>query len=356
MAKVLLGLGAALGWGLFSIAAAAQSGGANVRILDVSRALPHGALEENRINFADCLANDSIKLTVELQNYDGYALEVWAGVACDVTVNRPPSANATCWQVYSKQPDDVIQSIEFSVQDFLRGRTRAGVANDDTPPTAEAACEATSSVSSAQTLQAYVTLIDANNVVGAQASSRFAYRLNGSPPPEFSVSSGDGQLILNFTPGAIQLDAHFAGTQFFCDPPPGDPNATANATDAGSEDVMCRPSVELIGGSSAASLQHLRCGEAKADVTRGIADGLVNGVPYTVAVAAVDNFGNVGPLSPPQCEVPHAKPASDNRAEACSFTGLGSGRRGSALALLLALGATLARRSGAARRQRRVTW
>jgi len=55
-------------------------------------------------------------------------------------------------------------------------------------------------------------------------------------------------------------------------------------------------------------------------------------------------------------EVPHAKPASDNRAEACSFTGLGSGRRGSALALLLALGATLARRSGAARRQRRVTW
>jgi hypothetical protein len=37
--------------------------------------------------------------------------------------------------------------------------------------------------------------------------------------------------------------------------------------------------------------------------------GLVNGVNYNVAVAAVDNFGNIGPLSTLTCQTP--QPVND---------------------------------------------
>ena len=42
-----------------------------------------------------------------------------------------------------------------------------------------------------------------------------------------------------------------------------------------------------------------QCGSAAAGDVQGNAVGLTNGVDYTVAMAAEDDFGNTGPLSVP---------------------------------------------------------
>jgi hypothetical protein len=45
-----------------------------------------------------------------------------------------------------------------------------------------------------------------------------------------------------------------------------------------------------------------KCGQATG--TNAIAMGLTNGVPYAVGLAAYDDVGNLGPLSPLACQTP----------------------------------------------------
>jgi hypothetical protein len=47
-----------------------------------------------------------------------------------------------------------------------------------------------------------------------------------------------------------------------------------------------------------------QCGSASLSATGGNAVGLVNGVSYTVGVAATDTYANVGTLSTLTCQVP----------------------------------------------------
>jgi len=116
------------------------------------------------------------------------------------------------------------------------------------------------------------------------------------------------------------------------------------ARDAGPVEVSCSFSNQLVPGAPAASLEQLRCGSAPATELRGIADGLVNGVLYNVAAATVDTFGNVGALSLPACGAPQAKPAEEQRVQACSAAGTSPMRSGSALAFVALLGSALVRR------------
>jgi MYXO-CTERM domain-containing protein len=150
-------------------------------------------------------------------------------------------------------------------------------------------------------------------------------------------------------------DQFISSFQLFCDPPPNDPNAVASAVtlgDAGMPSPECPASSELVPGASAAALQHLRCGSASQVTLSGTADGLVNGVPYNVAVASVDTFGNVGPLSPLACQVPQAKPAPEASSGACSFAGTRGAEPGFALMTVGLLGGALARRRRRDRVQR----
>jgi hypothetical protein len=193
-------------------------------------------------------------------------------------------------------------------------------------------------------------LIDVNYGVQSEVFWKAQYQLASLPPPNrISVLGGDRQLLVDFAYDSLAWDAKPKGAQFFCDPPPGDPGAVMNAavttSDAGALGVVCSESNALIPGLPGASLQHLRCGSAIADTFRGSADGLVNGIPYNLAVATVDDFENVGPLSALSCGIPQAKPAPETSARACSFAGTGSAEAGSALGLLIAIGAALARRS-----------
>jgi hypothetical protein len=97
----------------------------------------------------------------------------------------------------------------------------------------------------------------------------------------------------------------------------------------------------LVAGASGAALQHLRCGSAPKEASRATTVKLSNGVPYGVAVATVDTYGNVGVLSQPACGIPQAK---DETSSACAFAGPGAMQSGAALAALVTLAAALARR------------
>ena len=346
MAKVLLGLGVAVLWGLLSATALAQS--PKVTISDVERQLPHGDRLPFRINTADCLADDSIVLTMNLEAYIGYALEVWAGEACDAVVHRI-GATASCWRVYSAVPSSIFHTATIRVRDLLAGRTRASSATRGELRPDSAECKSVNSSTNAQALTAYVLLVDSAAQVGGQAILKTEYLLNSPPPPDrVSLGIADGQLLVAFGYDAQPLAASADDVQFFCDPPPHDPSVVANATvttsDAGMVEGVCRTSAVLIPGAPAAALQHLRCGGAKVKATVGIADRLVNGVPYNVAVATVDTFANVGPLSLLACEAPQATPANDRSVRACSFAGAGPAQSAPAFALLVALGAALTRR------------
>jgi len=340
----------------FTATAAAQS--STVTILDVARGASHGDRPPTEINYADCLTNDSVKIALELRGTEGFALQVWAGDQCDSKPNRAPAVTATCWQVYSVQPHDDLNTVELAVRDLLYGRTWAGVEPADSGASqGEPACELSSTATAPQVLTTYLMLVDANTDVRGFASWKFTYRLNASPPPTLdSVASGDRQLSATFSPD--NTDQFLAGVQLFCDPAPSDPNATANAQavtdDAGVFTPTCSPSAELVPGAPAATLQHLRCGSAAKGALTAVVPGLLNGVSYNIAVASVDTYGNVGLLSGVACQVPQER-ASRVNATACSFAGTSRDSRdrsGSALACVMALGAALWRRR-LGRQQRR---
>ena len=316
-----------------------------VTIAGIARAGTRGDRETAQVNLADCLADDRVKMTLGLDYYQGYALEVWAGTGCSALANRSP-ATATCWQVLSVIPSHIVTTVELGVRELLRGRTKASSGANGAGSADGAECEDVSQANGPQVLTAYVLLLDGRASVAAEAHWELSYRLHGSLPPEgFTVASGDGKLLLDL-PSTI-ADPYLAGFQLYCDPAPDDANASANAqvtTDnAGAIVPSCPATAELIPGASPATLEHLRCGSARATDLPAVADGLVNGVSYNIALASVDTYGNVGPLSHSACQVPQAS-ADHATAKACAIGASGPARPGSALACLMAISAVAARR------------
>lgn len=313
-----------------------------------------GRVLTRQISREDCLTEDSFSFALELKQYEGYELDLWAGTACDTTSARQPSTG-TCWKLSGVQPQSESVSVRVGVRDLLSGRTNGNVPGNGTSSDVPA-CELTSAVLAPQVLLMYALLLDANGDAVASATWESTYKLVPPPPLGIvSVASGDRQLSVELSP--FVSDQTFDGVELFCDPAQNDPDAAANAetttNDAGVFVAACSPSAELVPGADAASLQHLRCGNASRNTLTAVADDLVNGVSYNIAVASVDTYGNVGPLSQVACQVPQAR-ESTLRAQACSFSGTARKGHGSALFWLIALGAALSHR-GLHRHRRRAT-
>lgn len=203
---------------LSSFAAVATAQSSTVRILDVARGAAHGGRALTEINYADCLAADSVRFALELRGTEGLALEVWAGDHCDSRSNRSPGT-ATCWKIYNVQAHDDLNTVELGVRDLLYGRTKAGVeaATDGGTSQGEPACVLSSAVTAPQVLTTYLMLMDRNFDVSGVSEWKFTYRLRGSPPPTLdSVASGDRQLSAIFS--LDNTDQYLAGVQLFCDP------------------------------------------------------------------------------------------------------------------------------------------
>ena len=304
-----------------------------------------GAAPISQISRQDCLTDDSFDFTLELEHYEGYALEVWAGTACEARSARQSNI-ATCWQLAVAQPQSETFGFRVGVRDLLRGRTGEVTIEDGGTSSNVSYCEPTSAAIAPQMLDMYVLLLDANGSTAASSIWRSSYKLiPPSPLSVGSVASGDGQLTVELSSSVS--DQTFNGVLLFCDPAPHDPNASANAqtttTDAGVFVPTCSPSTELVAGADAVPLGHLLCGAAQRNSRTVVVDGLVNGVSYNIAAASVDSYGNVGPLSESACQVPQAR-QSNPRAQACASSGAAGKPRGSQLIWLVVLGAGVSRR------------
>jgi len=252
--------------------------------------------------------------------YQKYALEVWAGDACDPRTSRV-GATATCWKVWSGKPNQASYRLTVPVRDILAGRTQPGPAEVAGVP---AACVATSSATAPQVVTVAFMLIDGSANAIALATLTVKYKLSGSPTPDYVFATpGDGQLLLDFGFDASPADQYSSGFEFFCEP-----------------SVGCAPPQRLLPGAAVGELGDLRCGSAERSAESGSATGLENGTSYQVAVVSRDTYGNPSALSRSVCQTPVAAPAgstpantSEERSSACSFS-----TRREPLPLVVALG------------------
>jgi len=269
------------------------------------------------INYADCVDEDEIEFSLSLASRGSYALEAWAGSACDTESNRTNSSSTLCWKVYSAVPNTNYPVLKIPVRSILYGRTLASGSSSSTSDAGTTnsevgvpdACHDKTASASAQTITLYFMFVDGGETAQGTISQWVAsYKLVAPPPPDHvSAGVGENLLIVDFSYDDANSDTTINGYRFFCDPPPG-----AAAEDGGliSEDgggtlPGCTVSNRLVPGTRVSDeLQQYRCGEASSTAASGMATGLVNYVAYNVAVAATDTFENVGELSPLGCQVP----------------------------------------------------
>jgi len=303
-----------------------------------------GKVLVTQINYKDCLSEDFFTFTVNFSTATGlnmYGLEVWAGTSCNETTARPPSTTPTCWRVADPiVPTIIVNNLKVTVRDMLKGRTggsnvgsggTGGTGGTDSsggtggtdalggsdtgsggagaspsvPTDAPAECTPTSAAVAAQTLTLFFLLIDSNAAIGGQATYPVSFKLNAPAPPT-GVTTGIGENIapISWTPtdsGDLSID----GYQLFCDPAPGQKGVDDSdiVWDPGILPPGCQPTTILV--PNARPDDKYKCGSASKTSTHANAEGLINMVPYNVAVATTDTYRNVGVVStPPVCAIP----------------------------------------------------
>jgi hypothetical protein len=329
----------------------------------ITHSVPRDGYRPNHwLNYSDCAQNDVIDFPLTVTGgASGYQLQAWAGSNdCTIPAVRA-SAQGQCFLLYSSASGSANPALEIQVRSILAGYTLLNQNPAMTPDAGAIDAGATSTVPvailtnlgaeacdepaamspSPIPIQVYFMLVDPSNsdeVVGTWATWNASAKLDGPPPPDtLTAAVGDRELVLHFSYDDQESDQTLNGYQFYCDPQPG-LAAAADAglapTDAGVAACGAEPSQVLIPAAPHLNLP-LPCGTAPLTATGGTVSGLVNGVPYDVAVAARDTYENVGPLSMLACDVPEPSKNSQN-VRACSF----SPRR--ATAPIFPLGALLA--------------
>jgi hypothetical protein len=301
-----------------------------------------GYRTNNLLNFSDCESDDVITFSLLLSERQSNTLEVWAGTQCDDLTARTTVGATQCWLVASLMPTSDTELVPVHLRDILAGRTvfASTTGSSQTLPqpgtvitgTDANACFDPSGIPVANQITLYFMLVDGSKAISGTAATWTAkYKLIGPPPPDQVTA----------TPAARSLDIHFEyanfqtsditinGFQFYCDPAPG---TTSDAGASTACDELAQTQT-LTPGELAHS--NALCGDANLSATSGTTYGLEIGVPYHVAVAAVDTFQNVGPLSNLACGIPE----SDSTSRACGCAVPGPSPRGAlpVLGFMLAL-------------------
>jgi hypothetical protein len=315
------------------------------------------------INKADCVADDIMSFPLTASNFTGLVLQAWVGQGCTDTTTRKQFGQQLCWKVADKTvtTDSLgavnvqlhVSSIVAGYNGFFGGTTAptgtagaggtggvggaggvggtggtdtggaaiatagtggATVAADSTDtvaPDPKYCEEPAQNVLGATPFTIYFMLLDPNGNAVASDMWAGSFKLVGPPAPD-NVSAGIGGnlLVVSFSYNATPADTTGNGYNIYCDPPPGG----AAAADAGLvEDggvgtaTMCPVpliSKVLAAGNDAPTDSRYQCGSGQKTSETANATSLVDGVPYNVAVAAIDIYDNVGPLSTLACQVP----------------------------------------------------
>ncbi len=347
---------------VLALAASAQAQTVTVTESGISRDTGFRSQAQNPlwISLADCTADDVLHFPLQVANYSGYSLEVWAGGAsadCRTTESRNGTA-AACWQAYAGTPTSITPTVDIRVRDVI-GQHHPYDSTHGPGAGTLADCSSTSvqSAGAPQAVTLYFMFVQSG---GALAGSGYAWNtkfdlVGPTAPSGVSAGIGEQLLVLDWTQS---VDTDLLGYNFYCDPTPGNEAAaahggafdasivdaatadaiecddgSASVTDAGADDAadadldagdagtklpLCS---SLDAGSDAAvytgscptstlvpgqlpPATHYCGGVTSPTATSGRIEGLQNFYLYSVAIAGVDSVGNVGPISDIACEEP----------------------------------------------------
>lgn len=289
-------------------------------------------LKTNQINANDCLADVTLQFTLQISGTisANYRLEAWVGSGdCSPLTARNGTNTSICWPVLPG-PVTAQNTTPMNI------RVRDIVANLSVPQKPILYTEAGDEACSAQatpgqtTLNLYFLFLDGANNPGASAATPIDIDMVGPDSPnDVTAGEADRVIVARWTqtttsgsdrtgynvycapvdtientgtdePGGqvICEDGGFtdAGVDEEGNPLPGEPidgGCTFVPDEGAGSDPTCpKPPLSALCGSVGQS------GEAR------LSDNIENGRRYTVAVAAVDKFGNPGPLSNSACVTP----------------------------------------------------
>jgi len=295
----------ACGFLLAAPAAYAQSTELGTRITRSTN--PANDRDANTLNKAECVRNDRFTFTVTATATDSlsnYQLEVWAGSGCADKGAR--ITNPQCRLVFNDEPSTnsntiVVEAQEIVSDDF--GKNPAEASAED--------CESTTSGKTDRTL--YFLLVDGSDDVETSGSwAGYAMKFDMvAPDAPTGVSAGIGESSLVMSWSQPDDSDDLGGYRFYCDPPPGGPDGEGGATGSAGASGTSGTSGTPTDGCSSSSLvpgeappEGYDCGDTSDTATNGEATDLENGQTYAVAVASVDDYGNVGVLSEVACGTP----------------------------------------------------
>lgn len=290
----------ACGFLLAAPAAYAQSTELGTRITRSTN--PANDRDANTLNKAECLRNDTFTFTVTATttgSLSDYQLEVWAGSGCADKGAR--ITNPQCRLVFNDEPSTNSNTIVVEAQEIVSdefGKSPAEASAED--------CESTTSGKTDRTL--YFLLVDGSDDVETSGTwAEYALKFDmTAPDAPTGVSAGIGESSLVMSWSQPEDSDDLGGYRFYCDPPPdgavtGEGGATGSAGGSGTPTDGCSSST-LVPGE--APPEGYDCGDTSDTATNGEATGLENGQTYAVAVASVDEYGNVGVLSEVACGTP----------------------------------------------------
>jgi hypothetical protein len=235
----------------------------------VKRQLAH---HPEGINFEDCVEEQQIEIPLVLTGFEaGGSAQAWAsetGVDCSVASNR----SGPCWSVVADVP--LAPTVEVKVP------VRALVARN-----APSACR--DGIAARRTIQfLYFSPTDPTTAAASNSVSFDVDTALPAAPTGLALHEGDGRLLATWDP-----DPTVSTFALFCDA-------------CGSIDLANHPC-------------GVTTGSAGSTIRVAYTNALDNGRSYAVAVAAVDDYENVGPLSSPVCATP--QPSSGTETNRCSF-------------------------------------
>jgi hypothetical protein len=251
----------------------------------ITRAVPLRPLGEKPfwINRADCLADDVLTFQASLSSSpQGAVLQVWAGaVDCSPREARVGSS-PQCWLAYAVAPSPGTTAIDISV----RARTLVGRAiSADAVTPAIASADVCSQPSGSVPFDLYFLFVDANgNLQGAPAvSTNLGFDVTPPAPPTNVSAHASGDLLsVGWSPSP---DSDVLEYRLSCADSTGAPGTTC-------------PGGGLVPGDAPDPAS--ACGTAmRADVAATVAKGASG--TRNVAVAALDEVGNLGGLSNVAC-------------------------------------------------------
>lgn len=274
----------------------------------------------NQLNYDDCAEDGQLTFSANLTDATGLNLQVWAGEQCET---EPARTDGTCWKVFEQGAGRRRQSVTVSARALLAGRTLVGASSptEVSDPATLDECHDAVGAKRGTPLVVYFMLVQpADGRWLAYDSWSATYKLTSPRPPEqvaVHYATRD-RAIVDFDYDATAPEDLF-GFTVLCDPP--NPLKSLGIEPIPVTDVVvytseCREKSVLETDSLARTVSIGACGSVSA-TARSLEPWLFQGdIAYSFAVAAQDDYGNLGKPSRVVCE---PRPIAETRVESCAL-------------------------------------